>query len=109
MLAGANGDTWVMPVCARGMDQPPPRTLKVRLWLGPLGAHKHQGLSPPRHLPRDERGAPQTRCHPALRPGEQPADSPRSDGRAAPRTGEVSDCTACPRSLPGNTLGTERL
>lgn len=23
MLAGANGDIWVMPVCARGMDQPP--------------------------------------------------------------------------------------
>lgn len=23
VLAGANGDTWVMPVCARGMDQPP--------------------------------------------------------------------------------------
>lgn len=40
--------------------------------------------------------------------GEQLVDSPRSDGREAPRTGEVSDCTTYPQSLQGNNLGTER-
>lgn len=39
---------------------------------------------------------------------ERPLDSPQSDGRAAPRTGEVSDCTTCPQSLQGNNLGSER-
>lgn len=30
---------------------------------------------------------------------------PQSDERAAPRTDEVSDCTTCPQSLRGNSLG----